>query len=158
MIKKLLQQLAIVIQLGRAFFPGILLIALVYVFFTDFVQGKDIIVTGLQSRQTGFFFLVSLIFWVLITWYTSRLIAYNHDRLFRIAKKGLLHAPRLLGYTCFTVVFMALISLNAAYNTFLTHLLIFLLNIALYLLLHTSIQRLNNSIAPALLVKIRMGI
>lgn len=40
MIKKLLQQLAIVIQLGRAFFPGILLIALVYVFFTDFVQEK----------------------------------------------------------------------------------------------------------------------
>ena len=158
MIKKLLQQLAIVIQLGRAFFPGILLIALVYVFFTDFVQGKDIIVTGLQSRQTGFFFLVSLIFWVLITWYTSRLIAYNHDILFRIAKKGLLHAPRLLGYTCFTVVFMALISLNAAYDTFLTHLLIFLINIALYLLLHTSIQRLNNSVATALLMKIRMGI
>ncbi len=158
MIKKQLQQLAIVIQLGRAFFPGILLIALVYTFFTDFLQGKDIIVTGLQSRQTGFFFLVSLLFWVLITWYTSRLIAYNHDRLFRIAKKGLLHAPRLLGYTCFTVVFMSLISLNSAYDTFLAHSLIFLLNIALYLLLHASIQRLNNSVVPALLMRIRIGI
>ena len=158
MIKKQLQQLAIVIQLGRAFFPGILLIALVYTFFTDFLQGKDIIVTGLQSRQTGFFFLVSLLFWVLITWYTSRLIGYNHDRLFRIAKKGLLHAPRLLGYTCFTVVFMSLISLNSAYDTFLAHSLIFLLNIVLYLLLHVSIQRLNNSVVPALLMRIRIGI
>ena len=55
MIKKMLQQLAILIQLGRAFFPSILLISLVYIFFTNFVQGKDIIITGLQSKQTGFF-------------------------------------------------------------------------------------------------------
>lgn len=31
MIKKMLQQLAILIQLGRAFFPSILLISLVYI-------------------------------------------------------------------------------------------------------------------------------
>ena len=67
MIKKLLQQLAIIIQVGRTFFPSILLLTIAYAFFKDFVQGKDIILTGLQSRQTSFFFLVGLLFWVLIT-------------------------------------------------------------------------------------------
>ena len=156
MIKKMLQQLAILIQLGRAFFPSILLISLVYIFFTDFVQGKDIIITGLQSKQTGFFFLIALLFWVLITWYTSRLLAYNNDRLFRVAKKELYHSPRLLGYFCFTVVFMALTSLQPRYDQLYIHALILALNFTLYLLLHRSIVQFNNASNPDLLQKIRM--
>ncbi len=156
MIKKMLQQLAILIQLGRAFFPSILLISLVYIFFTDFVQGKDIIITGLQSKQTGFFFLIALLFWVLITWYTSRLLAYNNDRLFRVAKKELYHSPRLLGYFCFTVVFMALTSLQPRYDQLYIHVFILALNFTLYLLLHRSIVQFNNASNPDLLQKIRM--
>jgi len=156
MIKKMLQQLAILIQLGRAFFPSILLISLVYIFFTDFVQGKDIIITGLQSKQTGFFFLIALLFWVLITWYTSRLLAYNNDRLFRVAKKELYHSPRLLGYFCFTVVFMALTSLQPRYDQLYIHVFILALNFTLYLLLHRSIVQFNNTSNPDLLQKIRM--
>jgi hypothetical protein len=158
MIKKLLQHLAIIIQLGKTFFPSILLISLVYIFFTDFVQGKDIIITGLQSKQTGFFFLIALLFWVLITWYTSRLIAYNHDRLYRIAKKGLYHAPRLLGYACFSVFFIALISLEPEYDSFYLHLVILIVNIILYLLLHKIIEHINNAWSPKMLLNVRIGI
>jgi Patatin-like phospholipase len=158
MIKKLLQHLAIIIQLGKIFFPSILLISLVYIFFTDFVQGKDIIITGLQSKQTGFFFLIALLFWVLITWYTSRLIAYNHDRLFRIAKKGLYHAPRLLGYACFSVFFIALISLEPENDRFYLHLVILIVNFILYLLLHKIIENINNAWSPKMLLNVRIGI
>ena len=56
MLKKGLQQLAIFLQLLWAFLPGILFILFSHVFFTGFVQGKDIILTGLKSRQTGLFF------------------------------------------------------------------------------------------------------
>ena len=55
-LKKGLQQLAILLQLLWAFLPGVLFILFAYIFFTGFVQGKDIILTGLKSRQTGLFF------------------------------------------------------------------------------------------------------
>ena len=96
-LKKTLQQLAILLQVFWAFMPGILFIGIGYTFFTHFIQGKDIVITAMNSRQSALFFLIGLFFWTLITWYTSRLIAYNHDRLFHIAKEGLYHTPRILG-------------------------------------------------------------
>lgn len=156
MIKKLLQQIAIILQLGRTFFPSILLISIVYVFFTDFVQGKDIILTGLQSKQTGLFFLITLHFWVLITWYTSRLIAYNHDRLFSVAKKGLYHAPRLLGYLCFSVIFISLISLEPTYDNAFTHSIIFVIHLIAYVLLHKAFEKINHVSKRNILLNIRI--
>lgn len=143
MIKKVLQQIAIIIQVCRAFFPSIVLLSLVYVFFTDFVQGKDIIITGLHSRQTGFFFLIGLHFWVLVTWYSSRLIAYNHDRLFHIAKKGLYHTPRLLGFFCYSVVFIALFSLDPRFDNGYVHGIVFGGTLILYLILHKAFEIFN---------------
>lgn len=156
MIKKILQQLAIIILVCRAFFPSILLLSLVYVFFTDFVQGKDIIITGLHSRQTGFFFLIGLQFWVLITWYTSRLIAYNHDRLFHIAKKGLYHTPRLLGYLCYSVVFVALLSLHSNLDNSFVHGVVLLTTITLYLILHQVFETINSRSNRKILVGLRI--
>ena len=156
MIKKFLQQLAIIIQVCRAFFPSILLLSLVYVFFTDFVQGKDIIITGLHSKQTGSFFLIGLQCWVLITWYTSRLIAYNHDRLFRIAKKGLYHTPRLLGFLCYTVVFIALLSLYPAYDNGYVHIGIFLVALIMYVILNKIFETFNEKYDQQVLLRIRI--
>lgn len=106
-LKKFLQQIAIILQVFWAFMPGILFIGIGFVFFTYFIQGKDIVITAMNSRQSALFFLIGLFFWTLITWYTSRLIAYNHDRLFHIAKEGLYHTPRILGFLCFTVIIIA---------------------------------------------------
>ena len=106
-LKKTLKQIAIILQVLWAFMPGILFIGIGYLFFTQFIQGKDIVITAMNSRQSALFMLIGLFFWVLITWYTSRLIAYNNDRLFWIAKDGLYHTPRILGYLCFTVITIA---------------------------------------------------
>ena len=103
-LKKILQQIAILLQVIWAFMPGILFIGIGYLFFTQFIQGKDIVITAMNSRQSAMFMLIGLFFWVLISWYTSRLIAYNHDRLFLIAKEGLYHTPRILGFLCFTII------------------------------------------------------
>lgn len=75
-LKKILQQIAIILQVLWAFMPGILFIGIGYAFFGFFIQGKDIVITAMNSRQSALFFLIGLFFWVLITWYTSRLIAY----------------------------------------------------------------------------------
>jgi hypothetical protein len=155
MIKKFLQQLAIIILVCRAFFPSILLLSLVYIFFTDFVQGKDIIITGLDSRQTGFFFLIGLQFWVLITWYTSRLIAYNHDRLFQIAKKGLYHTPRLLGYLCYSVAFLALLSLHPSLNNSYVHAVVLMITIGCYVILNNAFETIKSKSKRKLLLRLR---
>ena len=143
-LKKGLQQLAILLQLLWAFLPGILFILFAYVFFTGFVQGKDIILTGLKSRQTGLFFVVGLLFWVLITWYTSRLIAYNHDRLFQVARKGLYHTPRILGYACFTITIIALVVLVPSESNNLKQWMIVSIAAIGYATLHPLFEKIKN--------------
>ena len=157
-LKKGLQQLAILLQLLWAFLPGILFILFAYVFFTGFVQGKDIILTGLKSRQTGLFFTIGLLFWVLITWYTSRLIAYNHDRLFQVAQKGLYHAPRILGYACFTVTIIALAVLNPSESNNLLELMIVSISLIGYAGLHPLFEKIKNKSNRKALIIYRNGL
>ena len=143
-LKKGLQQLAILLQLLWAFLPGILFVLFAYIFFSSFVQGKDIILTGLKSRQTGLFFIIGLLFWVLITWYTSRLIAYNHDRLFQVARKGLYHTPRILGFACFSVIIIALNVLMPSESTNLQQWMIAGLSAIGYAVLHPLFEKIKN--------------
>jgi hypothetical protein len=157
-LKKGLQQLAILLQLLWAFLPAILFILFAYVFFSGFVQGKDIILTGLKSRQTGLFFIIGLLFWVLITWYTSRLIAYNHDRLFQVAQKGLYHAPRILGYACFTVTIIALAVLNPAESNNWIELMILSISAIGYAVLHPLFEKIKNKSNRKALILYRNGL
>ena len=157
-LKKGLQQLAILLQLLWAFLPGILFILFAYIFFSSFVQGKDIILTGLKSRQTGLFFIIGLLFWVLITWYTSRLIAYNHDRLFQVARKGLYHTPRILGFACFTVIIIALNVLMPSESNNLKQWMIAGLSAIGYAVLHPLFEKIKNKSNRKTLILYRKGL
>lgn len=105
------------------FFPS-----LFYLFLAGFVlwslpQGEDIIRLCLTSRWvTGLVFTIAILFWVIVTWYTTRLVAYNHDELYnaqyidqtgtvkvKIGKGLLFHFPRLMGYTIFLITIMAIL-------------------------------------------------
>ncbi len=154
-LKKTLQQIAIALQVFWAFMPGILFIGIGYLFFSQFIQGKDIVITAMNSRQSALFFLIGLFFWVLITWYTSRLIAYNHDRLFRIAKEGLYHTPRILGFLCFTVITIAFAVADQKQNNPSSIYAIFLLNAIAYLLLHPTFEKFKNNKERKILIQIR---
>ena len=154
-LKKTLQQIAIALQVFWAFMPGILFIGIGYLFFSQFIQGKDIVITAMNSRQSALFFLIGLFFWVLITWYTSRLIAYNHDRLFRIAKEGLYHTPRILGFLCFTIITVAFAVAEKKQNNPSSIYAIFLLNAIAYLLLHPTFEKFKNNKERKTLIQIR---
>ncbi len=143
-INKFLQRLAILLQVFWVFFPGILFLAIGYVFFTDFIQGTDILITGLRSRQTALFFIIGLFFWALITWYTSRLIAYNNDNLFHKAKEELYKTPRILGFFCFTIIIIALSIIKFEQNTSFIHLTIIFLSIILFSILHPLFEKIKN--------------
>ena len=154
--KKYLQKLAIFLQLFWALFPGILLLSIAYLFFSNLIQGKDILITGLRSRQTGFFFTIALFFWVLVTWYTSRLIAYNNDWLFSITKEGLYHTPRILGYACFTVIIISIFLLESPLkNIYLIHIGILLYAAIVYMTLHPIFERIKNARERTTLINLR---
>ena len=157
-LKKTLQKIAIILQVLWAFMPGMLFIGIGYLFFTQFIQGKDIVITAMNSRQSALFMLIGLFFWVLITWYTSRLIAYNNDRLFWIAKDGLYHTPRILGYLCFTVITIAFAVADKQLDNQLIPFWILLLNLIAYLFLYPLFERFKNTNERKLLIHIRNGI
>jgi hypothetical protein len=145
-INKALQRLAIFLQVFWVFFPGILFLLIAYFFFNNTLQGIDIIITGLDSRKTGLLFLIGLLFWATVTWYTSRLIAYNNDRLFHIAKEELYQTPRLLGYGCFTIIICALVKLRFGIeNGFLIATFI-IASFLLFVVLHFLFEKIKNKI------------
>ena len=157
-LKKTLQQLAIVLQVFWAFMPGIMFIGIGFIFFTYFIQGKDIVITAMNSRQSALFFLIGLFFWTLITWYTSRLIAYNHDRLFHIAKFGLYHTPRILGFLCFTVITIAIaVADQELYNGLLVY-GILLLNLIGYNLFYPIFEKIKRDANRSTLLLFRNSI
>ena len=154
-INKSLKRLAIILQVFWVFFPGILFLAIGYIFFTNFIQGKDILITGLRSRQTGLFFIIGLLFWALVTWYTSRLIAYNNDRLFHVAKEELYKTPRILGYACFTVIIIALATIYSGKNDIKLHAGVIICSVLVFLILHPLFETLKNKNDRSRLIKYR---
>jgi hypothetical protein len=145
-INKTLQRLAILLQVFWVFFPGILFLSVAYFFFIDTLQGKDIIITGLYSKQTGFLFVIGLLFWTLITWYTSRLIAYNNDRLFHIAKDELYQMPRLLGYLCFTIIIIAFAKIKYDIQNNAVVIILILTSIGLFFSSHYLFEKIKDNL------------
>lgn len=143
-INKTLQRLAIFLQVFWVFFPGILFLLITYFFFNDSLQGKDIIITGLQSRQTGLLFVAGLLFWTVVTWYTSRLIAYNNDRLFHVAKEELYQTPRLLGHLCFTTIICALSKIRFNIENNIVSVILIAGSIFLFFVAHFLFEKIKN--------------
>jgi hypothetical protein len=117
------------------FFPGIVFVALGMVVFWTLGQGKDIIVAFSENRKAKAFFFIAIIFWVYVSWYAARMIAYmkeakqkaliknisadypperqeenlNNNSFFEIPHGFLETFPRLIGFSCFLVVQLAVL-------------------------------------------------
>jgi hypothetical protein len=143
-LKRKLQELAILLELLWIFFPGILFILLSYFVFSNLLQGKDVIAITLESKFRGYFFLAGLMFWAGVTWYTGRLIAYNHDRLFEKAARALYHAPRLMGFLCFTVLIQAFLELPEMHTSKWISILIILADLVAYFIFHWIFERIRD--------------
>ncbi|MBS1759294.1 MAG: hypothetical protein JST23_04140 [Bacteroidetes bacterium] len=104
------------------FFPAILFILLAYCIFWLLPQGKDLIVITLENPQghTAFLefltFIIALVFWVYVTWYSTRLVARAkqfqepvHDSIWDIFR---VQTPRILAFTCITVILLAFFQLD----------------------------------------------
>ncbi|MEY4884968.1 MAG: hypothetical protein RL151_277, partial [Bacteroidota bacterium] len=122
---------------------------------TSFIQGRDVIIITLESSWRGLFFMTALLFWATVSWYSSRLIAYNQDELFDIFPNGLYHVPRILGFTCFTVVmlsFLAIEPLDWGYEG----ILIFIsLQVLMYIVGTDIFEQIRDQQSDSKLIKIR---
>jgi predicted acylesterase/phospholipase RssA len=107
------------------FFPPILFLALAYLVFWHLPQGKDLIVISLQNAKLSpaIFpcFILALIFWVYVTWYSTRIVArakhFEEPDENSLAAVFRVQSPRILAFTCITVIFLALFQLdNPAYS------------------------------------------
>ncbi len=97
------------------FFPAIVFIFFAYMSFWELSQGKDVMIITLENRKVFGLFLLALIFWVVSTWYSSRLVAKTKE--LQQADKHVMwqalriHSPRILGFTCITIIILAFFQL-----------------------------------------------
>ncbi len=83
--------------------------------FWQLSQGKDLMIITLENRKVFGLFLLALVFWVYITWYSSRLVAKakefqepdSHPMWLTLRIQG----PRILAFTCITIIILAFFQL-----------------------------------------------
>ena len=105
---KPLQWISSALHLMKVFFPGILILVAAAYLLNSTIQGRDLIISGFESKWGGWVLMAAILFWTLITWYTSRLISYNNHSQNRLPAWGLTHIPRWLGFNCLGIVFSAI--------------------------------------------------
>jgi hypothetical protein len=97
------------------FFPAILFLFFAYMCFWQLSQGKDVMIITLENRKVFGLFLLALTFWVMITWYTTRLVAKAKELLdpdVHLMWSTLrVQGPRILAFTCITIIILAFFQL-----------------------------------------------
>jgi hypothetical protein len=122
------------------FFPSIFFIALTFACFIALGQGKDIIISFTENTRQGngirpllinllikLTFFIAIAFWVYVSWYSSRIVAYaklfrqrryasqfkpavpekQFGTLYEVQQLFLDSFPRLVGYACCLIILFA---------------------------------------------------
>ncbi len=102
------------------FFPSILFLVLAWFAFWQITQGKDLMQRTLENPRIFATFIFAEIFWVYITWYTSRIIGKiktaglsdSPDKEERFWGRFLIQMPRFLAFSCLTIIILAFLKLR----------------------------------------------
>ena len=99
----------------KLFFPSIIFLLFGHSIFWNSGPAKDLMVMSLENDYVFGYCLIALIFWTYVTWYTSRLVAkakvFKQPDDHKVWKMFLMQFPRLLGFTCFTIIILAYLQL-----------------------------------------------
>ncbi len=102
------------------FFPAILFLIFACLCFWTLGPAKDVMVISLEKQYVFGYCIIALIFWSYVTWYSSRLVAkakqFKHPDENHIWSIFLMQFPRLLGFTCFTIIILAYLQLPYGYK------------------------------------------
>lgn len=117
------------------FFPGILFLVMAIWCFWSLSQGKDIIVAFAENQQAKTFFFIAIAFWIYVSWYSARVVAYlkkarqedrikktmgdcppdqyipkfSNKQLFDLPANWLQLFPHIIGYACLLVIELAVL-------------------------------------------------
>jgi hypothetical protein len=129
---KILNVISNILKSLWLFFPSVLFLSLAIFCFWEFSQGKDLIVAFTENGKARIFFFIAIAFWVYVTWYSSRIVAYikksQQDKYilecdpkhppeglsarYQLKAFYLNHIPRMVGFACFLVIAFAIIRLE----------------------------------------------
>ena len=133
------------------FFPAILFLLLSYACFWTLTQGKDLMVITVEKQRVFIYFIVAQIFWSYVTWYTSRLVGKakefelpNEDRIWTSLR---VQGPRLLGFTCYTIIIIAFLKMVTVKITWLPDwvwLVLFVFSLPFYFFIYRQWDRFTN--------------
>ncbi|MBS1653222.1 MAG: patatin-like phospholipase family protein [Bacteroidetes bacterium] len=97
------------------FFPAIIFLVIAYYCFWELPQGKDLMVISLENKYVFVYCILALVFWSYITWYSSRIVAksrqFHHEDEHPMWTALRVQGPRLLAFTCFSIVTLAFFQL-----------------------------------------------
>ena len=127
----LIRFLANLLRCFWIFFPSLVFIVLALLCFTQLPQGKDLLISFTETDGpfsslllSKGIFLVAIVFWVYVSWYSSRIVAYIKEyqrgpQADELEKRFLHRFPRIIGYGCLLVLLLSLSTLPF-YNSWLT--------------------------------------
>ena len=101
------------------FFPSLLFLVLALFACWYLTQGKDVMQLTIEQPGIFYTFIIATMFWVYITWYSSRIIgkityaslSRRPDKEERFWGRFLIQMPRFLSFTCITIVVLGFIKL-----------------------------------------------
>lgn len=145
-VKNIFLRLHIYLNALWLFFPGILLIVVGLFALTGLEQGRDLVITSVESVWSPGFSLAAVSFWAFISWYSARLV--SHEKIRKIGKElsgPFRYIPRANGLGCYLVFEIAILNLRFFHLSF--WLILFIIT-ALYIILILAGKRLIDKGIP----------
>jgi predicted acylesterase/phospholipase RssA len=124
-------------------FPAFFFLTVGYMCFWVLSQGQDVLIAAIEKKFANWTVLLALVFWVLVTWYTGRILIYHYPGIYNASRTLAHHAPRMMGFLIFGIAWISLLQVPELPNHHFTYHLskkwayaLLLLHIPFYIVLY----------------------
>jgi len=129
-------------------FPAVIFVLATWACFWQLSQGRDVMIDMLEKKNMGGIILLAILFWTLVSWYSSRILVYRKPALYMENETLAFHMPRLIGFIGFSILWIALLHLpKDAYFHFTLlpycNWLLLLFSFAAYVFLYKRFKKLR---------------
>ena len=111
LLKRPLRLLSVFSRIAWLLFPAIFFLFATWACFWNLSQGRDVLLGMLEKKWVAGIVLLAILFWVMVSWYSSRILIYRKKKVYEDSQRLAFHIPRLMGYLGFSIVWIALLRL-----------------------------------------------
>jgi predicted acylesterase/phospholipase RssA len=111
----------VILRIAWYLFPAFFFLLVGYVCFWVLSQGQDVLIAAIEKKYANWAILLALVFWVLITWYTGRILIYHSPGIFEASRTLAHHAPRMMGFLIFSIAWISLLQIPELPNHHFTY-------------------------------------